>query len=197
MNAFFIFALPRSRTAWLANMLTHSRSHCYHELCTELTSIMELPSWLIKTGKTYSGFADTALIHHGPRIKKMYPDARYVIVERPLTEVAASLKGMGAEVTGHLLLAYERLQTFSADNLLRIKYAELDSEQTIRTLWHHCLYRAHTTNDLANGSAQERFPKLRYQQMDTMIVETHPMKLLTRVNPDRLRALMQEANSDE
>ena len=74
---FFIAALPRSRTGWLANLLTTNGSFCFHEI---IGRTGELPS----RQEGYVGSAETCvdLIPEG---------SRTLVIHRPVDECMASV----------------------------------------------------------------------------------------------------------
>lgn len=90
MNPFFIASLPRSRTAWLANFLTTGDSFCFHEPMNR-TALSEYPRLLADTGKRYAGISDSLNSLIMEELIDFFPDAKVVVIRRPLEDVEASL----------------------------------------------------------------------------------------------------------
>lgn len=85
---FLILGYPRSRTAWLANLLTYGEVFCAHELLSECRQpsdwFMQLPSEF-----AFSGSAETAGAFVADKL--MVPGLRLAIIWRGIHEVAESL----------------------------------------------------------------------------------------------------------
>jgi hypothetical protein len=88
MIDFMVLGLPRSGTAWLANLLTTDDSICLHE------SLMEFPisvldfmphCGLLGISETAGLFVDEIRLH----------PCKKLIVERPLDEINDSLRSLG------------------------------------------------------------------------------------------------------
>jgi len=94
VNTFFICALPRSRTAWLANFLSYSACHCFHEPFNEC-GVEDLPFLFRATGKQYVGTSDSLNTLLLDRLLKIFPIAKLVLVRRPAVEVVHSLDALG------------------------------------------------------------------------------------------------------
>lgn len=88
MIDFMVLGLPRSGTAWLANLLTTDDSICLHESLMEF-SIQELDA-ISKTNLL--GIAETAALFVDEA--KLHP-CKKLIVERPISEVNQSLASLG------------------------------------------------------------------------------------------------------
>jgi hypothetical protein len=94
MNHFFICSLPRSRTAWLANFLTYGPSFCFHEPMNKY-ALKEYPGLLAKTGKRHAGVSDSINTLVIEELVDMFPQAKIVVIQRPIEEVAKSLEALG------------------------------------------------------------------------------------------------------
>lgn len=141
MKTFFILSLPRSRTAWLSVFLTYENSYCFHEGLVECESVSALPRLFAATGKPVVGNSDCGNILFLDELRETFPDAKFVIVERPLAEVVDELHHMGLnnfdpetiEYAAHELTLARR----TLDALL-IDYRDLD-ENVCRHIWQHCI----------------------------------------------------------
>lgn len=102
MKTFFICALPRSRTAWLANLLTYGDSFCFHEPAVGLASFTELRRLFESTGRGVVGSADCGNAWIVDGLAREFPDSRFVVVRRPLQEVRQGMLEMGLPDNGTL-----------------------------------------------------------------------------------------------
>jgi hypothetical protein len=94
MNPFFIASLPRSRTAWLANFLTYQDSFCFHEPMNKY-GLKEYPRMLMGTGKKYAGVSDSLNTLIMEELVDLFPQAKIVVIKRPVEEVEKSLNALG------------------------------------------------------------------------------------------------------
>jgi hypothetical protein len=94
VNTFFICALPRSRTAWLANFLSYNASHCFHEPFNEY-AIEDLTGLFQSTGKAHVGISDSLNCLIIELLLEVFPEAKLVLVRRPAGEVKKSLAQIG------------------------------------------------------------------------------------------------------
>lgn len=96
MRTFFIVGLPRSRTAWLANLLTYGDSFCFHEALAQVSSPQELPALFHSKAfprgwyREVVGDADPSVPMFHVEIAELFPEAKYVFIERPYDEALAS-----------------------------------------------------------------------------------------------------------
>lgn len=129
---FLVFGLPRSRTAWLAHWL----GGC-HDLSAQIETISELKDILSETG---AGTVETWLGHAWPLLLSWFPKARFVVVRRPIAEVAASLERAGMDIpTAELEERQRHLDEISTlPRALCVDFADLDDEAVARRLWQHC-----------------------------------------------------------
>jgi len=138
---FFITGLPRSRTAWMANLFTYGDVHCFHEGMSGCESVVQYQTKL-DSMKYHRHVGDsnttTALFMSetwGPT----------VIIERDLDEVVASLEDMqkeyGKEIFGtskeirqNMEALWARLQVMEG---LHIPFDQVDSR--LEEIWEYCL----------------------------------------------------------
>lgn len=102
MKTFFICALPRSRTAWLANLLTYGDSFCFHEPAVGLDSFSDLRGLFESTGRPVVGSSDCGNAWIVDGLAREFPDSRFVVVRRPLEAVRQSMLEMGLPDNGIL-----------------------------------------------------------------------------------------------
>lgn len=91
LTPFFITGLPRSGTAWLANLFTTGKSICFHEPDPRdvVTAINAQPGRRV-------GASDPTLVRKHSQVVMLWPDARWLYVVRPIEECFASLVGFCA-----------------------------------------------------------------------------------------------------
>jgi hypothetical protein len=91
MNHFFIFALPRSRTSWLANFLTHGPSFCHHDALNRCSKVEDLKTVLSSpSALRHIGDSDSALPLFAPQLVEQFPEAKAVFILRRRNEALAS-----------------------------------------------------------------------------------------------------------
>ena len=101
---FFIFSLPRSGSAWLANFLSGSQVFCFHEPLAE-SPIEGLPA-LLERPYPVVGAIDTLAYTRAREIKRTLKDTQFYVLYRDLEEIAASSAACG--------LTYDPLPQFQA-----------------------------------------------------------------------------------
>lgn len=132
---FLITGLPRSRTAWMAAAAQNDKSVCLHEptrYAAKWTDVFDI-AWALK-GFQYVGASDHGLGFHLPEIMARTAP-RTLIIERPIDEVNASLARLGLPASNFCELLMEVLNTCRHPNILRVKYAHLESPEVVG----HCL----------------------------------------------------------
>jgi len=137
MKGFIIYALPRSRTAWLAHFLTYGDWTCCHDVVTDVHSFAELQEIF---GIPYIGSAETGMIEGWKAMEKIAPDHRRVVIRRPLEEIKASLAKFGLADDEGLERREKMLIELSAQpDVMTVNYADLDNIETIKALFEFCL----------------------------------------------------------
>ena len=142
---FIVYALPRSRTAWIAKFLTYGDWTCHHERAIYMHDLTEAIAFL---SQPHTGSAETAahpgwwLIHHH------IPNIKAVVIRRPVEDVVASF--MRLEVPGFTydedklrrgLLYGDRVldRVSKQPNVLTLQHTDLDHEAGVTALFEHCL----------------------------------------------------------
>jgi hypothetical protein len=145
---FFVTGLPRSRTAWVANYLSHAGAFCYHDGLANCSSLNEFDAKLAR--HPVCGDSDSGLAMFQVELRSRHPEAQWVILRRPLPEVVESLCEMDPYY-GFLPIgrkeAWEIVMRLNAPLVALAKLPgvlEIDSEalstpQGAQLLWHHCL----------------------------------------------------------
>lgn len=156
---FFICALPRSGTAWLANFLTWGDCFCFHEGLCGCESLAQLQARFDRARTPFVGCSDTALAHVLPAVYQHWPDAKYVFLSRDVDDVCASLERLKLPTAaiGDMLLPF--WWGFSnIPNSMTIEYETLFSSATMKDVW-------------AFLELEDPFPFERFQMLRDMRVE--------------------------
>jgi len=137
MRPFFITALPRSGTTFLANFMTHSGVHCWHEaLCgakdmDEYVARMSLRDYLL-VGDSDSGLP----MIHG-LVRQTFPDALWIGIDRPADQVKHSLYACGGwpgnECFDTMVHTHQQVLTQCS---LVVPFDTLFLTETLRNIWH-------------------------------------------------------------
>ncbi len=137
---FLVFSLPRSRSAWLSNLLTYDGAFCGHELMAEFPTPEALSQALTSSEMVFFGNADTSQSLHFERLVELMPEAKMVAIMRPVEEVMASVEKLG------LPCSRERMQPFveamervaDAPDVLTVNYGDLSDEGVCESIVRHC-----------------------------------------------------------
>lgn len=137
---FVIFALPRSRTAWLSQWLHHASGGdpVGHDTAIEANSI---DGWLETIYRHVRGTCETGAVEAWPILRQAIPDCRIVTVHRDLADVVRSLEAFGAIPPWRDL---ERRHAALRDlaekpGVLSVAFADLVDPRVCATLEEHCL----------------------------------------------------------
>jgi hypothetical protein len=144
---FVIFALPRSRTAWLSRFLSYGEWSCGHEEIRHARTMEDVKSWF---AQPCTGTAETAGAPWWRLVQRISPDAKIVVVRRRISDVVTSLMNLGLpfneislirEMTrlDHKLDQIERRMS----NVLSVQFDDLATEATCAQVFEHCLPYKH------------------------------------------------------
>jgi hypothetical protein len=145
---FVIFALPRSRTAWLSHFLSYGEWLCGHDEARHMRSLSDVSAWL---SQPCTGTIETATSPWWRLLPALAPNARVVVVRRPVDEVVASLLNLPGCTfdAGNLRTKMQMLDRKLAQiakripGALEVQFADLDSEETCAAIFEHCLPYRH------------------------------------------------------
>jgi hypothetical protein len=143
---FIIYALPRSRTAWLSIFLSYKDWVCGHELAMHMRSMAQVKSVFSRPN---TGTAETGAAYGRPLIKHVMPNIKEVIVLRPVEEVIESLMKIDLSGVGYYppealrkVIEYgDRVLRKIAQekNVLTVNFADLERKETCAKIFEHCL----------------------------------------------------------
>lgn len=151
MTPYLIASLPRSRTAWLANVLTWEKSFCFHEMLKECASPDQLIHRMINgspiDGK-YVGDADPMIPMFWEKVIKTMPDAKVLFVVRdPEQSFHAMEKALNESnvavvpaVLQHFVLSSARsieqfFKFLPEEQRLSVSFDSLNSIDVVKRLW--------------------------------------------------------------
>lgn len=141
-NPFFITGLPRSRTAWLANLFCTDDTVCYHEPHESVTALID--------GSTDMriGVADCTLPMKFKAIIEKYPDSRWLYIDRDYSD---SMRSFVRYTKPHVNLLGRDLKRFfdmhidyarvvrSDPRTMVLTYSDLTKSGFVHLAWHHLL----------------------------------------------------------
>ena len=192
--SFVIFALPRSRTAWLSRFLTYADWQCGHDELRHCRSLADVTSWFAQpcTGTVETGAA--------PFWRLLPPDVRVATIRRPVDQVAESLRRAGglaldqATIMRHLQQLDRKLDQVEARcGAIRVDYDELADERACSLLFNYCTGLPHDSawwEYMAPANVQVSVPhRLRYARAYAPQIE----KLRRIARHEMLRRLRQPA----
>lgn len=170
---FFITGLPRTRTAWLANLFCTESTVCFHEPQQTVSELVRSYPWL------RIGVADSTLPLKYGALRDVYPTARWLYVEREPAEAMRSFLRFTRE---HVKLLGRHVQSFWAmhhsatrvmykaagEELLVVKFEELHDPVVVTRAWEHLLPASIPINPVRLDALQrlkiEQSPE-RFQQL--------------------------------
>lgn len=146
MTPYIIFALPRSRTAWLSQFLSYGDWTCGHDQLRYMRSLDDVKAWL---SLPYAGTCETGGAPFWRLLAKYVPDTKVITVRRPVDEVMASLAKAGAPDSPELRKVINSLDRKldqiegRMKNVRSIRFEDLKDESTCSDVFEHCLPHAH------------------------------------------------------
>lgn len=139
MPPFIIFSLPRSRSFWLSRFLSGDGSNlpCGHDIGAMVESLPDAKEALIGA---LCGTVETGAAGAWRWLRKNLPEARFVVVRRPIEEVEESLTRCGLQVPRSVLaLQSAWLDEISAQyGTVTIEAAWLDRPEACAALFRLC-----------------------------------------------------------
>jgi hypothetical protein len=143
---FIVFALPRSRTAWVARFLSYDGWVCHHEHAMFVRAPADIARFFA-TPRT--GSAETAAGPAWPLLRHYVPQARFAVIRRPAGDAAqAMIAAWAAAGISYQEDEVRRLMSYGARCLdriaalpgtLSVNYADLAGEAACRQLFEFCV----------------------------------------------------------
>lgn len=144
-NFFFITGFPRSRTAWLANFFTFGKSFCWHDAMRGTLSVSGVADAFKKTATEYVGNSDSGLPFIAAAAKRLFPEARWLIVHRDRGTAQSSWeKFYGRKPnTPEVRVVFDRLevglkqlpQILAPGSFIECAFEDLQSKLVLEEAW--------------------------------------------------------------
>lgn len=152
MKHFFITGLPRSRTAWLANLLSTGQAICDHDALKAGFTIDVLERRFHELAVsdpfiTAVGDADSGLVFISDLVRQRWPDAPWLLVKRDTKAAEASFETAFAYCNPYGPLmpdTFERCQnaynaTKVSTNCLEVSFEQLERPACWSAIFEHLL----------------------------------------------------------
>jgi len=173
---YLIFAPPRCRTAWLANFLTYENSYCYHEALSMCERVSDMKD-MRREGIT--GNSDSGMFLFPEKVLKEFPNAKVVLIKRPIGEVEKSLNRVftgtpqECEFTARMSQRASDWMETNVKGMLVASFSDLEKEQVCKNIWDFCnQYRSFDKQRwkmLANFNVQLNEIKFDKQQITNLL----------------------------
>lgn len=142
---FVVFALPRSRTAWVSRYLSYADWSCCHEEVRHARSMEDVTAWF---SQPCTGTVETAAAPWWRFLRDR--DVKVATIRRPVAECVDSMMRLGVLFDEAKLIGILTKQDHKLDQIehrlpgvLSLGFGELSSEDSCRTLFEHCLPYRH------------------------------------------------------
>ena len=93
-EVFFILSTARCRSTWFGNFFTYKDSFCWNEELRYCSCWEDIVDRIEKRPEKYIGFEDPELLHYITTLYELFPNAKYVLLERDRFECENSLKNI-------------------------------------------------------------------------------------------------------
>lgn len=144
---FIVYALPRSRTAWMSKFLSYGGWTCWHEMAIFMRSIEDFKTIL---QEPRIGTVETAMAPGWRLLHHYNPNINAVVVKRPLEDVVKSMMATDLKGVAHYdkdsltrIMEYgNRMLDDVAENVpgcLKLEFANLSTREGCKALFEHCL----------------------------------------------------------
>lgn len=197
MKPFVVLALPRSRTAWVANYLSYGGWDCGHEELRHVRGFDDIESWF---AQPMTGTVETA----GAPWWRLLGDVNVAVIRRPVADVVrsfANASGFAPETLWPIMQKLDRKLdqvTARLPNVVSVTFDELATEEGCARLFEHCLPFDHDPEHFARWasvnvqidlSALVRYANAYRPQMTKMVAMAWQKSLValqsrTPVNPE-------------
>lgn len=183
------------RSAWLANLLTHSDSFCFHEALVRCGSMSDLIKIFESVPKftQFIGDAEPSIGYVPLAILESFPGCRMVFVHRPIEDCVESAwtamtwdgspefdkvtKDGLAESFRRMSLGVAYLaKALPVNRKLMVLYRELDSESVVKEVWNFCC-----PNTVFPSQRYELLRDLRVTQISGQAMRRNPTQPFARL----------------
>ena len=143
-NIFFIFGTVRTRSTWFSNMFTYKDSFCYNEESRYLRSLDEIYERINRRPEKNVGFSDPEMFHYIDKIHEMFPNAKYLLLDREYDRCLASHHIM-TNFTVEEMIPKFQFWACNTEYLKRniehhtIHFNEMDDMEKVKKCWDYIL----------------------------------------------------------
>lgn len=131
---FFVTGLPRSRTAWLANLLSYGdKSFCFHEAVRRAKDTQDMFGLYESLPHELVGDSSCGLLLNWKEVSEQHPGAKWVIIVREPQQVLESCRRafpwlrVNADTIREMnQRLHEALRGLAGRNLLVVEFQQLD-----------------------------------------------------------------------
>lgn len=131
MKRFFIYCLPRSGSAWLANFLTAKDSYCFHDPLA-YTRFCDLKARFDRRPETVVGAIDTGAYCFPGWVEAELPDTEFYVLERDPLAISRSSWALGIEFDG---AANAKQLADTTRGYKRLQYDSIRTIEGIASIW--------------------------------------------------------------
>jgi hypothetical protein len=188
MSTYFVTGLPRSRTGWLANLLTYGPSFCLHDAIQfGGPSDIGLELQNLSVNFQHVGDSDSGLVMIASEMCELFPLAKWVFVHRNYDDALNSFckyftgrayNGGPVVEPGDAVDAFEVLRVNLDDALkmipssrrLDVEFDALESDLCCREIWEWCVPDV--------GFCQRRWKMLHAMQINPIPEKIDARKLM-------------------
>jgi hypothetical protein len=130
---FFIAGYPRSRSAWMATLLTWGDSFCFHDGLADIESLDELDRKFHSVPGNIAGNSDPANLLFHEELKERYPEAIWFYIHRELSAAqTASTVAFGSHA--EKINWNAMMDVLNNDSGYNVSYESLNSIKTLRAI---------------------------------------------------------------
>lgn len=137
-DPFIIYALPRSRTTWLARFLSYGSWTCHHDAAGEVDTLAGLAERL---RQPHVGMCETALGFASRALYRLVQHARVLVVRRPREAIRDSIRRQGYVMPDGYYEREERALDMAAriPGAVTVTFDELATPAGAARAFEHCL----------------------------------------------------------
>lgn len=181
-STFLITGFARSRTAWLANLLTYGDAFCFHEVLRLCPDPQAVPIFLGQAGARVAGTSDSMLPFYIDQIWPDLPNPKLVLIDRDPDDAFQSLEKQFPNLKTlpeiHRKTMAALAQMLDKYETLMVPYDALDQVEICEQIWEFCVPNA-------------PFNKLRWEQLDLLRVEIHVDKVTESIDSETANKINQ------
>lgn len=146
LTPFIVYALPRSRTAWLSAFLTYGKWSCHHERAIDMRSLADIRAFF---AAPHTGSVETGAAQGWWIVNHCAPGIRSAVIRRPVDDVVRSVLDVdvsGVAVYDEAILRRnmeygDRMLAQISDQpgVLTLDFDDLDTEEGCKRIFEFCL----------------------------------------------------------